>query len=226
MSAVTVLRVDRPGLASQQGKTGTFNEMREGLLYVGQHPKVFALIVLSIVPFLFGMPLNTLLPAFNEDVLGGHADSLGLLISAMGAGAIIGSILMAGMGELRRKGLWLLLSCGVWGVLTALFGLTQSSIAALFVIAFIGLLSSWNMSLNRGMLQMTVDDHMRGRIMSIDMMSHGLMPLGVFPISWVAEVYGVGSALMVSGCVFVLLTILSFICLRSVRGLTKAPASA
>ena len=226
MSAVTVLRVDRPGLASQQGKTGTFNEMREGLLYVGQHPKVFALIVLSIVPFLFGMPLNTLLPAFNQDVLGGHADSLGLLISAMGAGAIIGSILMAGMGELRRKGLWLLLSCGVWGVLTALFGLTQSSIAALFVIAFIGLLSSWNMSLNRGMLQMTVDDNMRGRIMSIDMMSHGLMPLGVFPISWVAEVYGVGSALMVSGCVFVLLTILSFICLRSVRGLTKAPASA
>ena len=111
MSALTVLRVDRPGLASQQGKTGTFNEMREGLVYVGQNPKVFALIILSIVPFLFGMPLNTLLPAFNEDVLGGHADSLGLLISAMGAGAIIGSILMAGMGDLKRKGLWLLLSC-------------------------------------------------------------------------------------------------------------------
>ena len=226
MSAVTVLRVDRPGLASQQGKTGTFNEMREGLLYVGQHPRVFALIILSIVPFLFGMPLNTLLPAFNEDVLGGHADSLGLLISAMGGGAIIGSILMAGMGELKRKGLWVLLSCVAWGLLTALFGLTQSSVAALFVIAFIGLLSSWNMSLNRGLLQMTVDDNMRGRVMSIDMMSHGLMPLGVFPISWVAEEYGVGTALMASGCAFVLLTLLSFLCLRSVRGLVDRPANA
>jgi hypothetical protein len=96
----------------------------------------------------------------------------------------------------------------------------------MLVIAVIGLLSSWNMSLNRGMLQMAVDDNMRGRIMSIDMMSHGLMPLGVFPISWVAEVYGVGSALMVSGCVFVLLTAFSFAGLRSVRSLVKAPVRA
>ncbi|MFQ3363887.1 MAG: hypothetical protein ACI883_000858 [Candidatus Azotimanducaceae bacterium] len=49
------------------------------------------------------------------------------------------------------------------------------------------------------------------------------MPLGVFPISWVAEAYGVGSALMVSGGIFVLLTMLSFICLGSVRGLVKEP---
>jgi MFS family permease len=226
ISAITILRVDRSGLTLQQNKTGTFNEMREGLVYVGQHPRVFALIVLSIVPFLFGMPLNTLLPAFNEDVLGGHADSLGLLISAMGAGAIVGSILMAGMGDLKRKGLWLLLTCGLWGLVTALFGLSQSALVAMLVIAVIGLLSSWNMSLNRGMLQMAVDDNMRGRIMSIDMMSHGLMPLGVFPISWVAEVYGVGSALMVSGCVFVLLTGFSFAGLRSVRSLVKAPVRA
>jgi len=144
----------------------------------------------------------------------------------MGAGAIVGSILMAGMGDLKRKGLWLLLTCGLWGLVTALFGLSQSALVAMLVIAVIGLLSSWNMSLNRGMLQMAVDDNMRGRIMSIDMMSHGLMPLGVFPISWVAEVYGVGSALMVSGCVFVLLTAFSFAGLRSVRSLVKAPVRA
>lgn len=223
LSAITVLRVDRPGSAVCSGNAGTFNEMRQGLIYVSQRPKVFALIVLSIVPFLFGMPLNTLLPAFNEDVLGGHADSLGLLISAMGAGAIVGSILMAGMGDLRRKGLWLLLSCGMWGVITAAFGFTETAIAAMVVIALIGLLSSWNMSLNRGMLQMAVDDNMRGRIMSIDMMSHGLMPLGLFPISWVAQEYGVGTALMVSGISFVGLTVLSFICLRSVKGLVNRP---
>ena len=37
------------------------------------------------------------------------------------------------------------------------------------------------MSLNRDLPQHTVDAHMRGRIMSIDMMFHGLMPTGVFP---------------------------------------------
>ena len=77
------------------------------------------------------------------------------------------------------------------------------------------------MSLNRGLLQHTVDAHMRGRIMSIDMMFHGLMPLGVFPISWVAELYGVGMALMVSGIAFAVMIVLSMMLSSSVRSMTR-----
>ena len=183
--------------------------------------QVFALIVLSILPFLFGMPLNTLLPAFNQDVLQGHADDLGYLISAMGGGAIIGSLLMATMGDMRNKGFWLIVSCLGWGAVTAAFGAFDAQGAALVLIAVIGLLSSWNMSLNRGMLQMQVEDHMRGRIMSIDMMSHGLMPLGVFPISLIAEYYGVGAALVTSGFALMAITLLVAIFLPSVRSIAR-----
>lgn len=217
LSAVTLLGVDRPGLVQSQNKSGTFNEMREGLRYVGANPQVLALLILSIIPFIFGMPLNTLLPAFNEDVLGGHADSLGLLISAMGGGAIIGSMLMATMGGLRRKGRWLLWSSLIWGLSTAVFGLSEALPPALIVIGLIGLASSWNMSLNRGLIQHQVDEGMRGRIMSIDMMSHGLMPLGVFPISWVAETYGVGTAIWVSGWAFAISITLALLLMPSVR---------
>ena len=90
-----MLKVDRPGKVQRNRDTDSWSDMQEGLRYVMEHPRVFALIVLSILPFLFGMPLNTLLPAFNQDVLQGHADDLGYLISAMGGGAIIGSLLMA-----------------------------------------------------------------------------------------------------------------------------------
>ena len=48
---------------------------------------------------------------------------------------------------------------------------------------------------------------MRGRIMSIDMMSHGLMPLGVIPVSLIAERYSVAVALEVAGVTFVLVTV-------------------
>ena len=75
------------------------------------------------------------------------------------------------------------------------------------------------MSLNRGLLQHTVDAHMRGRIMSIDMMFHGLMPVGVFPISWVAEHYGVGNALMVSGIAFAVLIGASLLLSAAVRAM-------
>ncbi len=221
-SALTVLKVDRPGKAVRNRDGGSLSDMQEGLRYVLAHPQVFALIVLSILPFLFGMPLNTLLPAFNQDVLHGHADDLGYLISAMGGGAIIGSLLMAAMGDLRRKGFWLIVSCLSWGVVTAAFGAFDMQFVALALIALIGMLSSWNMSLNRGMLQMAVAGHMRGRIMSIDMMAHGLMPLGVFPISLVAEYHGVGAALVVSGFALMIITLLAIFFLPSVRRTLRA----
>ena len=220
-SALTVLKVDRPGKTQRNRDGDSWSDMREGLRYVLEHPPVFALIVLSILPFLFGMPLNTLLPAFNQDVLQGHADDLGYLISAMGGGAIIGSLLMATMGDMRNKGFWLIVSCLGWGAVTAAFGAFDAQGAALVLIAVIGLLSSWNMSLNRGMLQMQVEDHMRGRIMSIDMMSHGLMPLGVFPISLIAEYYGVGAALVTSGFALMAITLLVAIFLPSVRSIAR-----
>ena len=225
-SALTMLLVDLPGKSSQIQRSGTYNEMREGLAYVFAHPRIFALLLMSIIPFLFGMPLNTLLPAFNQDVLGGHADSLGVLVSAMGGGAIVGSMMMATMGDMKRKGLWLVISSLGWAGATAAFGIGSSVAWALLAIALIGLVSAWNMSLNRGLLQHTVDAHMRGRIMSIDMMFHGLMPIGVFPISWVAEAYGVGTALTVSGIAFGALVVLSYLLSPAVRGMTvDAPTS-
>ena len=217
LSVVVTLAIDAPGNPQRTDNSDPISDIREGLLYVLERPNVFALIVLSIIPFLFGMPLNTFLPAFNEDILGGHADDLGYLISAMGMGAILGSLLMAVMGDLRNKGLWLILSCCAWAVLTSLFGVMEKQGNALIVIAMIGLISSWNMSLNRGMLQMEVDGYMRGRIMSIDMMTHGLMPLGVFPIAWIAENEGAGIALVASGIAFLLLIAFALVVFSSVR---------
>ena len=217
LSAVVTLAIDVPGNPQRTDNSDPVSDIKEGLLYVLERPNVFALIVLSIIPFLFGMPLNTFLPAFNEDILGGHADDLGYLISAMGMGAILGSLLMAVMGDLRNKGLWLVLSCCTWAVLTSLFGVMEKQGNALVVIAMIGLISSWNMSLNRGMLQMEVDGYMRGRIMSIDMMTHGLMPLGVFPIAWIAENEGAGTALVASGIAFLLLIAFALVVFSSVR---------
>ena len=54
--------VDRLAKA-QRTREGDSGRYAEGLGYVMAHPRVFALIVLSILPFLFGMPLNTLLAA-------------------------------------------------------------------------------------------------------------------------------------------------------------------
>ena len=226
ISALTMLLIDQSGRVKQDSKANAFADMKAGISYVVQNPPVFGLIILSIIPFLFGMPLNTLLPAFNQEIMGGGADDLGFLVSAMGMGAIVGSLMMATMGNLRNKAGWLIATCVGWGAVTSVFGLVQAPWLVFTLIAAVGWISSWNMSLNRGMLQMQVDNQMRGRIMSIDMMSHGLMPLGVFPISWIAENYDVGTALVFSGAAFMLLTLLSLAFLPSVRTTDRSRVTA
>ena len=66
LSAITMLLIDKSGRVTQQSKATAWTDMKEGLNYVMANPPVFGLIVLSIIPFLFGMPLNTLLPAFKR----------------------------------------------------------------------------------------------------------------------------------------------------------------
>ena len=217
LSALTMLLIDNSGSPIDNGKKGALREMKEGLVYVLDHPPVLGLIILSVIPFLFGMSLNTLLPAFNEEMLSGQADDLGFLISMMGLGAIVGSLMMATMGNIKNKGNWLIASCLGWGLVTSAFGLTTNQLAAMSAIVCFGWFMSWNMSMNRGLLQLQVDGYMRGRIMSIDMMSHGLMPIGVFPISLIADHYDVGVALFVSGIAFMLTTIVTVLFVPAVR---------
>jgi len=218
ISAVTMMMVGKRGVSLQAAEQkSAFTDMADGLRYVWVNPPVLGLILLSIVPFLFGMPLNTLLPAFNEDILAGGPDDLGILMSAMGIGAIGGSLMLAWIGEIRHKAAWLIGTCVGWGAFTSAFGLAVTVPFAAVLVGFIGFISAWNMSLNRGLLQMQVDHHMRGRIMSIDMMSHGLMPLGVIPISLIAEAYDVAVALVVAGIAFAVAVLLLALFSSSVR---------
>ena len=203
VAAGTTLLVSRKGVShSDSTTTRQFDDMVDGLRYVLTNPPVFALLLLSIVPFLFGMTLSTLIPAFNADILGGGPDDLGFLLSAMGVGAIVGSLMLAAAGDFRHKGAWVIGTCFAWAAATTAFGAATGFVTAACAAAAYGWLSSVNMSLNRGLIQTVVEPRMRGRVLSIDMMSHGLMPLGVIPISLVAEWTDVSIALMVSGVVF------------------------
>ena len=171
-------------------------------------PIIGGLILLSILPFLFGLSINTLLPAFSSDVLKGGPDDLGLLMTGMGFGAILGSLTLAKMSSVTKKGLWIIGTGALWGGLVAIFSTTNHYLISTFVIGLIGFVSAINMSMNRSVMQLQVAQSMRGRIMSIDMMSHGLMPLGILPIGYIAENISVQAGLFTSGIALLLLTLL------------------
>lgn len=72
-----------------------------------------------------------------------------------------------------------LISSGVlWGMLILAFSQSGAFLIAILLATLVGMVSAFNMSLSRGMVQLRVDDEMRGRVMSIGMVLHGLAPVG------------------------------------------------
>ena len=167
-SGVSVLLIKHNGRPSENSTSSPLQDTIEGLRYVVQSNIVGGLILLSILPFLFGLSIMTLLPAFNTDILLAGPDSLGLLMTGMGVGAIAGSLVLAKLSSLRHKGVWLFATNSLWGVGVFVFGLTSAFEAAFVAICFVGFVSAINMSMNRSLVQLQVSQRMRGRVMSID----------------------------------------------------------
>src|SRR5258705_3339467 len=85
----------------------------EGILYSIKHPRVRTILLLFLAVGVFGWSYAVLMPAFARDVLGRGANGYGILMSASGAGAFVGALLVATFGHLftPRKialvGVWL-----------------------------------------------------------------------------------------------------------------------
>ena len=202
-AAITVIFIKHDGKPTPRKRESAYDDLRAGIQYLFRTPVVTGLMILTSVSFLFGTTLNTLLPAFNSDVLSGGPDDLGLLLTGMGVGAIVGSLTMAQMGNLRHKGYWLISISGFWGLSLIWLAFTQNFLQAIFVIAVIGFLSTFTLSMNRSVLQLQAEPHMRGRVMSFDMMAHGLMPLGLIPIGYLSEAVSIEAGLATSGGLFI-----------------------
>lgn len=208
LSVLTLAMMRYEGESTMENRRSVFADITEGFGYMWGSPLIFGLLLMSFLPMLFGMPIQFLMPAFNKDVLGGGPDELGLLMAAMGAGALCGSLVLARLGELRNKGYWLLGIAVVWSLFMALFSTTTSVPVALMAGAVVGLFSSMYMAMNMSLVQLSVDQHMRGRVNSIMMMTFGLMPIGVIPVGWIAEHYGIDLALLISAGILALVTVL------------------
>ncbi len=83
-----------------------------GLRHVWQRKELFMALLIAAMYNVTGFPFSTaLMPIFAHDTLMGGVEALGLLNGAMGAGAVLGALVVAGLGNLRRQGWWL-----VWAV--------------------------------------------------------------------------------------------------------------
>ncbi|MEE9611008.1 MAG: MFS transporter [Desulfatiglandales bacterium] len=194
-----------PASSSRKSVTG---DIREGLSYAFGNPTLLGLIIMAFIPVLFGFSYFALLPAWAREALDVHSDGLGMLMMTMGIGALIGSLILASMCNFKRRGALLLVNSVSWGVALAIFSQTTSYQMTLPFLMLVGLLSSVFMSLNMTLMQIYATPEMRGRMMSIIMMTFGVMPLSALPFGAIAERIGTPNALGLSGLMLAGFTII------------------
>ena len=153
---------------------------------------------------MLGASVNYLLPAFNQEIIAGGPDDLGLLTAVTGIGALAGSILLARLGDAPHKGRLILVSGYGWAFAMGLFALSHNLYLAMVAGAMVAFSHSFFGSLSASVLQMSVPQCIRGRVMSVTMMVHALIPIGVLPVSALAEFAGIDVALMTSAGVLVI----------------------
>lgn len=181
----------------------------EAVKFVREKPAVQSLLILAIVPMIFGFPYTTMTPLFARELLHLGPEGFGMLLSISSAGAIAGTTWLSIGKEINEPGKWLIYSIISFGCSLLLFIGTTNLIIAGIAMFLVGLTSQTYRTLSRITLQKQVPDHLRGRILSIALMDRGFIPLGALLIGAIATSLGIHWAgnVMGLGCIVTTLII-------------------
>ena len=166
-------------------------EIRDGFVYAAKHPGIGPLLVLLTLTSIFGRPYVDLFPGFADKVFGWGEHGLALLTAAVGAGAFIGSLLLA-----RRQGVSGLTAMLVAATLVFALSLLVFVATDIFWVALIAAaVGGYAMVVigvtEQTLLQTAVDGEMRGRVLSLyTLIARGCPSIGALLMGWAAEVTG------------------------------------
>ncbi len=224
-SVVNVWRI-RPPPTRRRAHRSTLVDLREGFGYVLRTRPMLALMLLALGPSLFGMPIALLLPAFVKQDLSAGPETLGVLLGSMGVGALIGSMLVVTFSRFPHKGKVLFSAILTNGLLLIALSFTRSVVAAGSVLALVGFSQAVYMATNQMTVQLLVPDELRGRVTSLRMMTFGLSPLGLLPLSAVAQLLGTPVAVLLGGGLTLIVGLAVFVWARELWALRPEDAGA
>lgn len=194
------------------------SDIAQGLRYVVNSPVVLILLMMGLATALLAMPFRFLMPVFVVDVYNRGPESLGLLVTIMGVGSLVGALFIATLGK-KKRGLLLLTGSCISAIALMLVAAIPIYYAAAGLMVLLGLGDAGRRTLNQALIMEEVDDEYRGRVMSVFMMNFGLMPLGVLPAGALAERFGGQFAVMLLGVLLLLTTAAVLLTQRRLREL-------
>ncbi len=194
----TVTQLSATPVATEE-RGSTFAAVKEGIVFAGRHPVIRVVIVLGLLTGLTAMPFQILLPIFANDVFAVGPLGYGWMQMTAGFGALIGTLLLAGIVYFSRQNMLLVISMVAFGAGLILLGLAPTYLFALLFMVLIGASMSTSHTLMNTVTQNLTPDTMRGRVTSFYMLTWGMSSFGSLVLGAMADVMGVHATVAVSG---------------------------
>jgi MFS family permease len=199
--AVVLMRT-RP--APRSTEPATLHAALEGLRFVFGRPLIASTMLLDFFATFFGAAM-TLLPLFADQVLHVGPVELGWMYAAPSVGAVLAAAFLTSF-TIRRQGPVLLWSVAIFGVCTAIFGLSHSLWLTLLALAGSGASDTISMVIRGTIRQLLTPDELRGRMTAVNMVFFAGGPqLGELEAGLLASLLGGPAAVFLGGALCVVL---------------------
>ena len=197
-----------------------FTSLKEGIKFVRKQHAMEALIVLAFCMTALAMPMRTYIPVFVKDIFHRGPETYGNLLSLMGVGSICGSLIVAGLGDIRHKGRFAITGLACLGVAIAGFALSKSLPLSYAVLVIVGTSMMAVFATVTSLVQLITTDEMRGRVMSVyNCAFRGGMPMGNLLSGWLVPVFSAPLVLSVNGLLLIVMALYFLLVQRRVATL-------
>ena len=205
------------GGVRREAQTSILLELIEGLKYVHHNVVLRSLLAVAFVCIVFGLPYGNLMPDFAKKVFNVGEVGYGFLLSAPAVGALVVSLVVASLGDFKRKGAAVMTLAFFFGIGLILFAVSGNYYLALVFLIAVGGVSAGYFSLNNTLMQIIVPPTMLGRVMGVYVITLSFMSLGTLPLSYVADAKDASLAIGLGGAAIALVAVAVMLVIPKVR---------
>jgi MFS family permease len=182
------------------------DSLLEGWRFVRSSRIIWGTMLLDFFATFFSSA-RSMLPIVAAEVLRTNEAGYGILATAQAVGAVIAGLITSLRGDIQRQGYVLFISVAVYGVTTALFGVSTWFWLSYLLFALTGAADTVSTVIRGTVRQLLTPDHLRGRMVSVNMIFFmGGPQLGELEAGVVAALFGAPFAIVSGGIATVLLT--------------------
>ena len=210
-AAIALFSIRTSGKIEGPRRSVNLRSIVEGIEFLWIQRIILSLFLLDFAVVLVGF-YRPILPIFAADVFKTGASGLGILYAAPSLGSLIGSVALLMAGDVRRKGVLVIVAALFFAASLALLGSSYWFWMAVVAVMILGITDSISVAIRRTVVQLLAPDGMLGRAASlITVFAQTTNGLGALLAGIAAEYFGAPNALLLgSGLCFLMIFAVCF----------------